>query len=329
MTGGLSGCNLGLEGETTGLGEVVAPDAAVNLARDAGLAGFDGSMLASDPGIDAALGSGSGSYAVPTATSPLCGVGACDPDEDTECDPDAGATFATDAGVAADDGGEGPDEDAAPAYDAGSVQPSVTAYACHVTASSSEGGTSPATSCTAAGKGHYDAACGSSSDCAPGYECVQDDARAAQGGAVQAGVCRRYCCGNTCPGTQSFCAIEMTLTGGTEVPVCVVRPTNSAVDSGGQCELLQDSTCGAGLTCQVASDGASACVMAGTATAGQSCETENCAAGLSCVVGYFPSRTCAQLCDLSGDGCPPGQKCADNPTVTATDGSVGVCTQES
>jgi hypothetical protein len=117
------------------------------------------------------------------------------------------------------------------------------------------------------------------------------------------------------------------------VPVCVPSPVLSSADGGADggaaaCQLLNDATCTYGLTCQVVpqSSGQVQCVMPGTATAGQSCETVNCQAGLSCL-GVFPMRTCAQLCDQDEDTCPSGQTCTSNAVLSNIDPQIGVCAE--
>lgn len=254
--------------------------------------------------------------------SPLCGVAltgdagsACDPDNGACTPPASPATASLDAAVS---------PEAADGGDAG-----VGRFGCRVTAVHAEAGVvSVAPVCKAAGDGKNESTCQGSSDCAPGFECVVDASRTHADGAATSGVCRRYCCDNICPGERSFCDIETTLGGSIAVPVCVARPATVAPDGGAPCELLNDTSCGAvGLACQVVNPdtGQVACVTPGTATAGQSCEVQKCAKGLSCILGYFPERRCAQLCNDDRDDCPSGQTCAPNAELSSVNAGIGVC----
>jgi hypothetical protein len=157
---------------------------------------------------------------------------------------------------------------------------------------------------------------------------VVDAARAHIDGAQgSTGVCRRYCCDNICSGAGAFCDKETTVSGAVAVPVCVTRAWEGA-DAGVACELLDDTSCGgSGLSCQLVdtATGQVACVTPGTATAGQSCELANCASGFSCVVGYFPARRCAQLCDVENGNCSKGETCTANAALSTVNAHVGVC----
>ena len=346
MTGSIAGCGIGLDGEnltTPGIADS-APTIDAGMLNDAPLYAKPPTVEASDTGsLTASVG------------SPLCGLKpsvegtgavACNPDQGT-CVPtpiadppdaqslDAGEPGEFDASAAAD-ASISPTFDAGiyPPFDAGGetavdARPSTpTVFACHVTPVHTEAGaTSSVPICSAAGKGQNQAVCTVSSDCAAGFECVIDDARVQTDGALTVGVCRRYCCDNTCAEANSYCDIETTVSGSVAVPVCVTRPAASAPDGGSACQLLDDTSCTTSeLSCQVVSAGGEvACVTPGIATAGESCEVTKCANGLSCVLGYFPSRTCAQLCKLESDTCPAGQKCMQNSTVSTANPTIGVC----
>ncbi len=264
---------------------------------------------ASSPTVDAAAGMGSG-WGSAHSSSPLCGdVSSCKPGSATAC-----GLSAADAGALA------------PGDEAGTAS-----LACHVVAVRADAAASSAAVCSPAGAGTAEAACRGSNDCAPGFECVVDPLRAAPDGAAQDGVCRRYCCDNTCSDSAAFCDIESTFGGSLAVPVCVGADVLLAPDAGPACVLLDDATCGPGLSCQLvnADTGQVACVTPGPAGAGQSCETAHCAAGLSCVAGYFPNRQCAQLCSPELYECPVGLSCIP---ITATSNAgaasiVGLCAQ--
>jgi hypothetical protein len=51
----------------------------------------------------------------------------------------------------------------------------------------------------------------------------------------------------------------------------------------------------------------------------------NCAEGLSCVLGYFPARECAQLCYLQNDNCPAGETCTASAAISGAAAQIGTC----
>jgi hypothetical protein len=234
--------------------------------------------------------------------NPLCNAslatGCCYPDGLITCEPTA----------------------CAPAADAGSESSggyTQAIYGCHLAPSpapsvpdamSAAGVAQVSPACMPAGLGLDGASCHQSNDCAPGYECVGD------------GTCRHYCCaGNAACRLDQFCDIQQTAGGGgatsMNVPVCV---------STRQCSLTRPNACPQGQTCAVVrEDGTESCVAVGSATAGQSCETEHCAAGLVCLGAT--ARTCYALCEMVGAGqCPSPQTCKGGPPLFQDPG-VGVC----
>jgi hypothetical protein len=320
----LSACGIGLTAASFSEGSVVAVDGGAQGYGDSGSVTTAPKQPTSTPGSDAAVGlavgSGSGSGGALASASPLCGSPyamdsgvTCNPDLLGDCTPPS----LDDAGVAA-------------AGDAG-ASPGAARFGCHVTAVRAEAGmASSAPVCSAAGAGKADAVCHASNDCEPGYECVVNAQHLATDGAAQDGVCRRYCCDNTCADPASYCDIETTVEGSVAVPVCATHDPTASADGGAACELLNDATCGAGgLSCQVVNvdTGAVACITPGTAAAGQSCETTHCAAGLSCIAGYFPDRRCAQLCNHDNDECPAGWVCTPSLSLSTVNALIGVCTQ--
>ena len=292
----VAGCGIGLNAASA---ESPTPhgDAGASFAPvDAGIA-LDASKVIGMPvTIDAGATGPTDTLANTTGKSPLCGApSVCDPDKDEPCT--GGGTGAADSG----------------------------ALGCHVTNARADAG--PASACSAAGTGKAESECHTGAGCAPGFECVVDGTRTGVDGAATGGVCRHYCCDNTC-GDHGFCDIETTL-GAVVVPVCVARAGAEIADAGAMCQLLDDATCGAsGLTCQVVNEntGQVACVTPGSATANESCETTHCAQGFSCIVGYFPNRECAQLCNHVDD-CPTGQTCTPNAALANVNTQVGICTQ--
>jgi hypothetical protein len=318
----LSACGIGFNASATTTGPS-GFDEAGKVSVDAGPAVDAGILVApaavyADGGATDVLANG--------GTSPLCGAmgktpasvdaGATSCDPDLPCTPDPGVA-PLDAGVAYEDAG--------------------SSFGCHVTATHAEAGAaSVTTTCSAAnGDATDDMPCSASSDCAPRFECVVDAARAQTDGAIGAGggVCRAYCCDDTCEHKGSFCDIETTVGGAVAVPVCAAgHSTPTADDAGAACELLNDATsgagsCGMGLTCQVVNQftGQVACVIPGNATAGESCESSKCAKGLSCILGYFPARECAQLCYIGDDTCPSGEACTASAAIASVDSQIGTC----
>jgi hypothetical protein len=303
----VSACGIGFATPTASGAGVTGDDAALS-AADAGAAGDVGKAA---PVVQLGNDAGPSDVVAGAGRSPLCGPLALDDAGGaTSCarDPDMGAC--TPAPV---DAGE-------PEGDAGTLS-----YGCHVTATHVEAGTaSVMATCGVAGSTPAEQACYASSDCAPGLECVIDASRAqADSASNGGGVCRQYCCGNSCEGKQTFCEIETTVGGAVSVPVCV------SPHSGPACKLLDETSCATGLTCQIVNQytGQVACVTPGTAAAGGSCETSNCAPGLSCILGYFPARECAQLCLLESDNCPSGETCTANAAISSVDSQIGTCSQ--
>jgi len=188
--------------------------------------------------------------------------------------------------------------------------------ACHVTvvnaaAPSAAGpGATVEPTCALPGASGEGAPCTQSTDCGTTTECVG------------AGTCRRYCCGgdSACLPNE-FCDTEpLAQAPGTLVPVCV--PIRA-------CGLLDDSdagSCSATETCAVVREenGATGCVPVGSARAGESCETEYCARGLTCI-GTWAKHICYTLCHTAAPvECSSGQACMGELTVFP-DPAFGVC----
>ena len=296
--------------------------------------GVGGSSMDGSPDID-------GESTVPDApaSNPLCGILTCNPDDikaqkcnaskpdaggeddassdapfDDQSAPDAGDTEHKDseAGDADSDAGDpnagcsdsgymsgsmGGDpgvEQLTPfdlAADAG-LEPDLS---CQV-ASSDDG---RATVCMPSGSGVDNDPCVTSADCRPGTACVGDE---------NMGVCRAYCCFSADACDQgTYCAVQQSrdelLKNPDEqflVPVCV--PASD-------CELLPGpegtNRCADGLTCSVVrTDGTTACVLPGTAVAGEPCGTSDpgqspCAEGFVCSKN---TNTCHVLCRVTEPG---------------------------
>jgi hypothetical protein len=254
-------------------------------------------------------------------------------DAGTRCDPDdpnhddAGGQCAlpvTDAGHPLDaaylpgpesDGGGvdgnaglGDDGGANGASDAGAATPAPTdagtpVPACHV----SPPGADSYQWCAMAGAGKDGDECTASTDCASGYECVGSP-----------GQCRHYCCGGNavCSVTYapSFCNPELVAGGAYRVPVCM--PISG-------CTLF--GTCPSGQTCGVVKDdGTTSCVPIGPQGVGAPCDSDDCAAGLTCL-GMVGARVCYQLCHVSGASeCPSGTTCTGSAQLFG-DPQFGIC----
>jgi hypothetical protein len=185
---------------------------------------------------------------------------------------------------------------------------------CHVARAPGDVGVAPI--CTPAGAGTDGMPCSDGTDCAPTFECVAD------------GTCRRYCCGGQCPsptGSQSansgsFCDIQTTADSALKVPVCIPLRHCNLLDTTGS------GTCPTGTTCAVVRDnGATSCVATGPRQAGDGCDTDHCARGLTCL-GNLGDRMCFALCHTASRNseCPPGQSCTGGlPLFPIPD--VGIC----
>jgi len=165
------------------------------------------------------------------------------------------------------------------------------------------------------GLGTDGATCTEGADCAPGFDCIAGD---------KGGTCRRYCCSGSCAaqtahnGGPTFCDIRK-LVDFTEhlVPVCLPLKT---------CKLLQAGQCGDTETCAVVTEkGDTGCVEIGNANVGDSCESQHCAAGLTCF-GSPGDRRCYKLCKVDGADCGPTQKCTTGAVFQDT--TFGVCNDD-
>jgi hypothetical protein len=240
-----------------------------------------------------------GTGASPSSSNPLCNVAIqneagkpCNPDEPAVpsgeyCQaPDAGA-LAADASIAADSA------------------VAVPSLACHVILRDN----ATSQTCSAAGTGTDGASCATGADCAATFECVGMPGR-----------CRHYCCDGdkSCDsgGSSSFCDIQATTESNLKVPVC--SPVN-------KCKLLTPNACPADQTCAVVKDdGTTSCVPIGTALAGQACDTEHCADGLTCL-GKPGSRQCYKLCRIGyPEDCSYDTKCKGSSQLFS-DPTYGLC----
>ncbi len=332
--GAIAGCSIGLAESLNAAGEDELDAGAALYHGDASAGSrVDGrGTVAPIPVMDGAAASPDAGLQSPNE---LCGIPtlADDAGSTVTCDPDDGACSPPDADGPSDAGAP-VSEAGYPLADGGVGMAMQGRSACHVVTVHGDAGVTKAPTCSAAGTGTSESACMGSSDCAPGFDCVIDDQRAVADGAPVQGVCRQYCCKQVCPTDQSYyCHMQATIGGSVAVPVCVPSVTTpasdgGAADGGPACQLLDDSTCAQGLTCQVVTQsGQLACVQPGTATAGESCATLTCAAGLSCIAGVAPYQTCAQLCNQTSDDCPGGQMCMSNATLANISQQIGVCSQ--
>jgi hypothetical protein len=191
-----------------------------------------------------------------------------------------------------------------------------TALGCRVTpAIVAPNATSPSDAvqpaCFPAGIGTDGTECTDGIDCLPGYDCVGP------------GVCRRYCCegDSICP-SNYFCDVQP-LAQAQTVPVPVCLPIQ-------YCTLLDGNSggadCPADETCAVVrpENGMTGCVEVGTARAGQSCGSEHCARGLTCV-GVWGEQVCYTLCHTeSAAECSTGQAC-EGGFPMFPDPAFGIC----
>lgn len=150
--------------------------------------------------------------------------------------------------------------------------------------------------CQPAGTFPVGGPCQTAADCAAGLGCEAVDG--------QGGICRQYCCSNFAPcAPGTYCESRpMADSAGTEerspkIPVCVPA-TN--------CELLNDSTCPAGLTCTIVrEDGTTSCVEPGLGRAKSPCP---CAPGYVCSMLTYE---CKKLCRIESaeQDCGAGARC--------------------
>lgn len=238
---------------------------------------------------------------------PLCGAGACIPDDAEACDASLGGA-----------GGEGSIGAAGGiSYDPGDLDE--TGASCQVAPSADcEGNSCPIErACGASGASAHGEPCVVASDCAPGLACVGDGL---------SGICRPYCCGGSERSCDDdyFCG-ERQLTEHPRfyVPVCLPVDDCPLTDPY-PCPDGQDCACQDGRACVVVrSDGSTACAQPGIGQTGDPCtgeEGDECAHGFVC----SPSAGCMKLCSTVAEesGCPYGGTC-QSPSGFPTD--LGVC----
>jgi hypothetical protein len=203
-----------------------------------------------------------------------------------------------------------PEDTCAPPPDA-SAPPAVT-LGCRVTTVNGE----TSTHCKAADpRGVDGTACAQSSDCAPGFDCVEGDKGA---------ICRRYCCSGSCEsqmsrnGGSTFCDVgKVASLDPHMIPVCM--PVKA-------CKLLQAADCGDKETCAIVTDdGVTSCVPRGDAKVGDPCDETHCDANLTCL-GNPGDRHCYKLCRVDGNDCGPMETCTTGSVFQDT--SFGVCKKD-
>lgn len=239
----------------------------------------------------------------PASGSPLCGIAGrdkkqCLPDDDGRTTP-----LAYNATACAENPDAGSDS-----ADAGAQAP-----ACRLV--EEDGAYVPRCKKDVANPSGVDGvACSKGTDCAPGFDCVDGEKGA---------VCRRYCCSGSCEsqtslnGGPTFCDVQTLVDyrrDDVKAPVCMPVKT---------CKLLRDGECSAMETCAVINEkGDTGCVALGAAKAGDSCDKEHCASGLTCL-GSPGDRRCYKLCKVDGKDCGPMQTCTTASIFQDT--SFGVC----
>jgi hypothetical protein len=179
---------------------------------------------------------------------------------------------------------------------------------CHLAVAEDD---STSGACTSPGSSPAGGPCLASADCAAGLGCVES------------GICRPYCCSNleACPNDITYCTPRFMHAG--DVPPGVTIPAIPVCIPATPCMLLDDSTCTAGETCTIVrANGATSCVVPGTAVAGSACEhVEDCAPGHYCAL---EARTCQRLCRLGhADDCMSPEACQSGDQAL-TEG-YGVC----
>jgi hypothetical protein len=274
-----AGCSLSFSSSNGAAGEDTTPPPPVRTYEpDASDASY---TMAAEPAESATVSTPQG--------SPLCNaspyVGGCYPDT---------PTTAQACGIASDAGesDRGLDDEDQP-------------LACRVQPAGDAGDAGVASACEPAGLGVDGNPCLHGTDCAAGFECVQN-------------ACRHYCCaGNTSCSVSDFCDIQPTTDSpDTIVPVCMpVQP----------CVLLAEGGCLPGQSCAVVrEDGTTSCETVGSAGPGASCDREHCAAGLVCL-GAVGARQCYTLCyTATMVGCSAGQLCTGGLPLFP-DPAVGWC----
>jgi hypothetical protein len=230
----------------------------------------------------------------------LCGAIAkdvCAPDDDGQTPRDGYGTSEACASV--------PDGGLAGTSDAGAAK------GCRIARATD--GSSFAPKCEEANpEGTDGAPCGEGRDCAPGFDCIEEE---------KSPVCRHYCCSGSCENQLSqnagktFCDIRKLANLDQHlVPVCM--PIKA-------CKLLRHGECSDKETCAVVTEnGDTGCVPRGNAKVDMPCDEEHCDSNLTCL-GTPGARKCFQLCRVDGSDCPVTHTCTTGSVFQDT--SFGVC----
>jgi hypothetical protein len=139
-------------------------------------------------------------------------------------------------------------------------------------------------SCGDDGCGGSCGSCGSNRTCSAAGQCVC------------APNCSGKVCGDDgCGGSCGSCGLGTSCSGGS----CVSDPN--------ACDPIENLGCSIGNACLLLSTEKTVCAVAGSGTAGSSCDaTHTCAGGYACI----PPGICRHVCDkTSGEGCSPSQVC--------------------
>jgi hypothetical protein len=150
--------------------------------------------------------------------------------------------------------------------------------------------------------GHEALICKPAGDKAVGQNCGSQDTDDCDSGAIcidRGGISQ----------CEQLCSQDYTCLDADAVCLDFFENANVGVCLGGECSL-PDVGCGAGEGCYIVGGAAYVCLPEGTAGAGDSCEQEDCAAGLICVHSVSSGTTCRPLCDEGNPCNQAGEYCA-------------------
>ncbi len=142
--------------------------------------------------------------------------------------------------------------------------------------------------CAPSGGGGLQATCGTSAECARGYQCLQ-------------GFCAQICstAGVPCPGATPYC---QTGPGNASLGVCLTSAPPSA------CDPVASTGCTSPDVCQVTTDGQHTCGPAGNGVENQPCgQNSDCGRGLGCFYDPDGGWLCRPYCDTRTTGSCPQQ----------------------
>ncbi len=298
------------DGDAAG-GLDVTPDAAGDTTPDSVVADSGGDSGDSGDGgdvVDAAVEADVGVDA-DVVVPPVCGDGACDPNENcASCEVDCNKCPWS-CGDGKCDSGETCTDCA---QDCGQCPPCEALGSKNCAASEQCYPVKPQWTCVKAGSLAVGQACTKIDECAKGALCVNNQCRAI---CSASGENAAWACAGGLPCSTLTWADGAEV--GNDLGVCLVAAN---------CDLVTDSGCNAGETCEIIQN-AKSCLTPGDAGSGAPCKAINdCQKGFFCVGPAVGQTTCLAKCRVGGTpGCTVGSCTGVTVDGKVAPDSLGVC----